>query len=72
MLGSILMVTSDRIQISINPKKTEAITKTLLPMMVTHVRFFLGACECTHIPRFATASEPYYKSHLKERPFHLD
>ncbi len=69
MLGSILMVTHDGIKIWIDPKKTEAIAKTPIPTMVTHVRSCLGACECTHIPRFATVSEPLTNLTWKNVPF---
>ncbi|MCP4336999.1 MAG: hypothetical protein GY679_04100, partial [Mycoplasma sp.] len=69
MLWSILMVTPGGIKISIDPKKTEAIAKTPIPTTVTHVRYFLGACERTHIPWFAMDSEPLTNLTWKNVPF---
>ncbi|MCP4344763.1 MAG: hypothetical protein GY795_04460 [Desulfobacterales bacterium] len=70
MLGSILHARgSAGLQISINPKKTEAISKFPVPMNVTGVKSFLGACQHTHVSSFSHVAEPLTNLMRKGVPF---
>ncbi len=69
MLGSILHArVSAGLQIMIDPKKTEAISKFPVPTNVTGVKSFLGACQRTHVSSFSHVAEPLTNL---TREFHL-
>ncbi|MCP4341705.1 MAG: hypothetical protein GY799_23190 [Desulfobulbaceae bacterium] len=70
MLGSILTARgSAGLQISIDPKKTEAISKFPVPTNVTGVKSFLGACQHTHVSSFSHVAEPLTNLMRKGVPF---
>ncbi len=70
MLGSILHARgSAGLQIQIDPKKTEAISKFPVLTNVTRVKSFLGACQCTHVSSFSHVAEPLTNLTRKNVPF---
>ncbi|MCP4364136.1 MAG: hypothetical protein GY800_02430, partial [Planctomycetes bacterium] len=56
-------------QISIDPKKTEAISKFPVPTNVTGVKSFLGACQRTHVSSFSHVADPLTNLMRKGVPF---
>ncbi len=69
-LGSILHTRgSAGLQIQIDPKKMEAISKFPVLTSVTGVKSFLGACQCTHVSSFSHVSEPLTNLTRKDIPF---
>ncbi|MCP4341268.1 MAG: hypothetical protein GY799_20885, partial [Desulfobulbaceae bacterium] len=70
MLGSILHAKGRAgLEITIDPKKTEAISKFPVPTSVTGIKSFLGACQRTHISSFAHVAEPLTHLTRKGVPF---
>ncbi|MCP4337402.1 MAG: DDE-type integrase/transposase/recombinase [Desulfobulbaceae bacterium] len=70
MLGSILHAKGRAgLEISIDPKKTEAISKFPVPTSVTGIKSFLGACQRTHVSSFAHVAEPLTHLTRKGIPF---
>ncbi|MCP4336259.1 MAG: hypothetical protein GY679_00190, partial [Mycoplasma sp.] len=70
MLGSILHARGPAgLQISIDPKKTEAISKFPVPTNMTGVKSFLGACQRMHVSSFSHVAEPMTNLTRKGVPF---
>ncbi|MCP4338026.1 MAG: hypothetical protein GY799_03880, partial [Desulfobulbaceae bacterium] len=70
MLGSILHARGPAgLQISIDPKKTGAISKFPVLTNITGVKSFLGACQCMHVSSFSHVAEPLTNLTRKGVPF---
>ncbi len=69
MLGSILTCGDNCLSISMDTKKTEAISKTPVPPTVARIKSFLGDCARTHISSFSHISEPLIRLTWKNVPF---